>query len=313
MLKTINSLEKKIENGFRISAFQNFQEKIVKNKRIIFAIGGALLVAFPTYFYSHFAPKTSHTPPRYLPDDALLAIIKSDKEGFKKFLKDGGSLHSSLPMIEDKVYSVIEGVVHFERLSFVEELQKENIPFLRQDLTKEHDLVSIAIEKNNPELLKALLKEKPKLDRLYGRKGEGLLHLATLKCSTQMVQILHAQGLDWNTKNKEGSSALTFAAEKECLPLLTFWKSQGADFRKNDSRGQSALSILKNKKDLAIAAFTQSFFTERKMASVSAKEVSFYHKRKVPRESLAQRSNLIEPADRPLEAYETADHSEFAD
>ena len=285
----------------------------MKNKRIIFAIGGALLAAFPFYFYSPHSLKTSQVPHRYLADEALLSIIKSDREGFNNFLKSGGNLHSSLPMIEDKVYSVIEGVVHFERIGFIQELQKQKIPFLRQDLTKDHDLVSIAIEKNNPELLKVILKEKPKLDRLYGRQGDGLLHLATLKCSTQMVELLHAQGLDWDFKNKEGSSALTFAAEKECLPLLTFWKGQGADFKKNDGRGKSALSILKAKKDMAISAFTQTFFTERKIASLSNKEVNFYHKRKVPRETLAQRSNLIEPADRPLEAYETAEHSEFAD
>ena len=285
----------------------------MKNKRIIFAIGGALLVALPFYFYQKNHLNTTQVPARYLPDDALLAIIKSDIEGFNKFLNQGGSLHSSLPMIEDKVYSVIEGVVHFQRLTFIQELQKAKVPFLRQDLTKDHDLVSIAVEKNNPELLRLILREKPKLDRLYGRKGNGLLHLATQNCSTQIVELLHSNGLNWTDKNNEGRSALTLAAEKECLPVLSYWKEKGADFKKQDNRGKTALSILKTKKDLQLLAFTETFFGERKVASVSSPSINFYHKRKVPKDAVDKRRDLIEPAERPVDAYETAEHSEFAD
>lgn len=285
----------------------------MKNKRLIFAIGGVFLAALPFYFYQKNHLKTTQILYRYLPDEALLAIVKSDTEGFKKFLNQGGSLHSSLPMIEDKVYSVIEGVVHFQRLSFIQELQKAKLPFLRQDLTKDHDLVSIAVEKNNPELLKLVLKEKPKLDRLYGRKGNGLLHIATQNCSTQIVELLHSSGLDWTEKNKEGSSALTFAAEKECLPLLSYWREKGADFKKADNRGKTALSILKAKKDLKLVAFTETFFGERKVASLSSSSMNFYHKRKAPKDSLDKRSDLIEPAERPVDAHQTAEHSEFAD
>jgi hypothetical protein len=45
----------------------------------------------------------------------------------------------------------------------------------------------------------------------------------------------------------------------------------------------------------------------------SVPELNFYKKRVVPADQKIDYSALIEPEDRPLDATETAEHSEFAD
>lgn len=246
-------------------------------------------------------------------DDALLALIKNDQKAFENYIKNGGDTQFKLPVIDGTVYTVAEGIVYFERTSFLTYLQGQKISFIKQDLKKDYDILSLSIKKNNPDLLEALMKEKASIDRTYGANEWTLLHMASAQCSHKLITLL-APKLDWNKKAKDGSTALTLAADHDCLPILSYWKEHGADFKKKDGRGLSALDILRKKKDAALLAFAESFEV-RKPAAVIAKvsEPDFYKKRKVPKDIVTKDSDLVEPGLRPEDANETAEYSEFSD
>ena len=187
--------------------------------------------------------------------------------------------------------------------------------FIKQDKTKSFDVLSLSIPKNNPELLELLLKENPKLDTGYGDKKWTLLHMASAQCSHKLTSILDEKsGLSWNTKAHDGSTPLTLAAEHDCLPMLSYWKEKKVNFNQKDGRGLTAMAILKKKKDAALVAFVESFEPKRTIATAAAKkEINFYRKRKIPKDQIVDPASLIEPEDRPFEANETAEFSEFSD
>lgn len=265
----------------------------------------------------HFSKESASTN-RTGTDDALLALIKNDQNAFESWIKNGGDLSAFLPVIDGKKLTVAEGLAYFERANFIQHLQDQKISFLKQSTDGKDDIMSIAVGKNNPELLALLLKEKPNLTALYGKNGMTLLHLASSGCASKLTSLLHSdKGVSWDHKAKDGSTPLTLAAGVDCLPMLSYWKEQGADFSKKDGRGQSAMSIMRKKKDAAMVAFLQSFEPRtRAPASVGpaiVKEPNFYKKRVVPADQKIDYSALIEPEDRPLDAVETAEQSEFAD
>src|SRR5690606_25195515 len=136
-------------------------------------------------------------------------------------------------------------------------------------------------------------------------------------CSHKLISMLHEDGkLNWDLRAKDGTTPLTLAATNDCLPVLSYWKEKGADFKAKDGKGMTALSILQKKKDAALAAFAESFI-ERKIATVTivkpAPVPDFYKKRKIPKEQIIDHAAMLEPEDRPLEATETAEFTEFAD
>ncbi len=142
--------------------------------------------------------------------------------------------------------------------------------------------------------------------------------MASAECSYKVITVLNKAGMNWNLKTKAGVTALNVAAEEGCLQALSYFKEQGADFKENDGRGVNALSILSKKKDAALMAFAESFMDRRAPASVvtivtQAAKPEFYKKRKIPKDNLADRAHLIEPEDRPDDANETAENSEFSD
>lgn len=244
-----------------------------------------------------------------LTDLALLALIKNDPQNFEEFIKRGGDVHDSLPEIDGKSYTVAEGLSIFERPVFGELLHQHKVSYIKQEKKAAFDILSLAVGKNNLELLKQFHKESPNYLVLYGKNNENLLHLASASCSHKVIEFLHKEGkLSWEMRTKKGASALTIAAENECLPILSYWKESNANFRAKDGRGLTALGILKVKKDAALMAFAQSF-EDRNVASGP----SFYRKRKIPKDQVVDHSALIEPGDRPLDATETAEYSEFSD
>lgn len=259
-----------------------------------------------------------HSEQRNLTDEALLALIKNDQKGFESFIKAGGNLHDTLPKIDGETYTVAQGLSYFERTAFARHVHEQKIAYVKQDEGAAFDIMTLSIKKNNPELLNQLVLENPKFDLGYGKNGWTLLHMASAQCSHKLAAILHEKGkLNWNLKAKDGSTPLTLAAEHDCLPMLSYWKDQKADFKAKDGRGLTALNILKKKKDAALLAFAESF-EERKVASVvkvvqAAAEPDFYKKRKIPKDQIVDHAAMIEPEDRPLEATETSELSEFAD
>lgn len=250
-------------------------------------------------------------------DDALLALIKNDQSAFESWVKNGGDLAALLPEIDGKRLTVAEGLAYFERVNFVKYLQANKVKFLKQNKDGKDDILSLAVAKNNPELFSLLMKENPDLTAVYGDKGYSLMHLVSNSCASKLTSILNTdEKLSWDTKAKDGSSPLTLAASSDCLAVLSYWKEQKADFNKKDGRGTSAMSVMRGKKDAAMLAFLQSFEVRRDQASASRSvepEINFYKKRVVPKDQQIDYSALIEPEDRPLEATETAEHSEFAD
>lgn len=251
-------------------------------------------------------------PVRNLADEALLALIKNDQKAFESFIEAGGQVHDSLPLIDGKIYTISEGMAYFERPGFMKYVHSQKISYVKQS-NKDFDIMTITIAKNNPDVLNELTLENPDFKFKYGKKEWSLLHLASAACSFKLTETLHLKGqLNWDLKAKDGSTPLTLAAENDCLPMLSYWKEQKADFKKKDGRGLTALSILKKKKDAALVAFAESF-EERKIASEPKKIPNFYKKRKIPKDQIIDYSALIEPEDRPLEATETAEFSEFAD
>ncbi len=251
-------------------------------------------------------------------DDALLALIKNDPVSFNRFLDAGGDVHSVLPVIDGNSYTVAQGVAYFERVEFGRGLVDRGEPFIKQDSQAPFDIMTLAVKKNNAHLLRVLLDASPALDTRYGKNGWTLLHMASAWCSHRLVGDLSNKGkIGWNSRAQDGATPLSLAAESECLPLLSYWKEQGADFRVKDGRGRSALAILRAKKDAAVAAFAQSF-EERKPSSGTEMKAEnsvpdFYKKRKIPKEQVIDHAAMLEPEDRPLEATETAEYSEFAD
>lgn len=263
----------------------------------------------------------SKTSSRTGTDDALLALIKNDQSAFESWIKNGGDLTAFLPVIDGQTLTVAEGLAYFERTNFIRYLQDNKIAFLNQKKDGSDDIMFLAVQRNNPELFALLMKEHPDLAATYGKNGMTLMHLASSGCAYKLTAMLHeTKTVNWDTKAKDGSTPLTLAAGADCLPMLSYWKEQKADFAKKDGRGISAMSIMREKKDAAMVAFLQSFETRsnRTPASVSAKasvepEVNFYKKRVVPKDQKVDYSALIEPEDRPMDATETAEHSEFAD
>jgi hypothetical protein len=255
---------------------------------------------------------------RPLADDALLALIKNDLAAFDRFVAAGGDVHGVLPAIDGKTYTVAEGLSYFERTEFARNLVARKISFVKQDPAAPYDIMTLAVRKNNPDHLKVLAAAGPDFALPYGTNGWTLLHMASAWCSHAIVGELTVRGkLSWNSRAKDGATPLTLAAEHECLPLLAHWKEHGADFRDRDGRGKRALAILRSKRGAALAAFAQSF-EERKVSSVAVVKAEaavpdFYKKRKIPKEQVVDHAAMLEPEDRPLEATETAEYSEFAD
>lgn len=252
---------------------------------------------------------------RNLLDDALLALIKNDQSGFESFIKAGGDIHGELPEIDGKTYTVAQGVAYFERTAFAKHLHEKKMAFVQQNSSADYDIMTLTITKNNPEMLNQLVFENPKFEMAYGKKGWTMLHMASASCSHKLTAILHQKGkLNWDLKAKDGSTPITLAAENDCLPMLSYWKEHGADFNSRDGRGYSALSILKKKKDAALVAFAESFEARQPSSVTIVKaEPDFYKKRKIPKDQMVDHAAMLEPEDRPLEATETAAHSEFAD
>jgi hypothetical protein len=247
-----------------------------------------------------------------LGDEALLALIKNDQKAFESFLDQAGDVHGKLPVIDGEVYTIAQGISHFERTKFLRLLRERKKSYVAQSEGQKYDIVSLAVKKNNLELLAEIDLERPNYGLTYNEKGWGLLHLASASCAQKVIPHLHQKGkLSWDLKAKDGSTPLTLAAQNDCLGALSYWKEQNADFNAKDGRGLSALSILRQKKDAALVAFAESF-EPRKPSSV-AQVPNFYKKRKIPKDQIVDHAALIEPGDRPLEATETAEYSEFAD
>lgn len=283
-----------------------------KKQHILFATCAVGLLGSSLLW--HFKSSEVAQVERNLGDEALLALIKNDQPAFESFIAAGGDLHGNLPLIDGKVYTVSEGLSYFERPGFIQYLQTQKMKFIKQAPDKGYDILSLSIPKNNPELMDLLLKENPNLKEGYGDKQWTLLHMASAQCSHKLTALLHEKGgLNWDTKAKDGSTPITLAAEYDCLPMLSYWKEKDANFKAKDGRGLSALSILKKKKDAALVAFAKSFEPARNTAAVVKKQLDFYRKRKIPKHQIVDPAALIEPEDRPLEANETAEFSEFSD
>lgn len=287
----------------------------MSNKRVV--VSAACLVGVLAVSSIWVLNNSKFGSNRNLTDEALLALIKNDQKAFEHFINAGGNLHDDLPKIDGETYTVAEGIAYFERTSFGAHLHANKISYVKQDERKPFDIMTLSISKNNPDLLKQLALENPKFAMAYGKNGWNLMHLAAAKCAHKLTPILQEKGkLNWDMKAKDGSTPLTLAAESECLPMLSYWKEMGADFKAKDGRGRTALNILRSKKDAALVAFAQSFDPARTIASVTIvkpAEPDFYKKRKIPKDQIVDHAAMIEPEDRPLEATETAENSEFAD
>ncbi len=250
-------------------------------------------------------------------DEALLALIKNDQKAFEEFIKDHGYLHDNLPPIDGETYTIAEGIAYFERSEFGRYLNTKKINYVKQNARKNFDIMTLSISKNNPELLNQLAMENPEFGLQYGNNGWTLLHFAAAKCSYKLLPILHEKGkLTWELLAKDGSTPLTLAAQNGCLQMLTYWKKIKANFNAKDGRGMTALSILRRQNDAAIFAFVQSLDHSRTIASATSlkpNRTDFYKKRKIPKDQIMNHADIVEPEDRPVEAFQTAENSEFAD
>lgn len=282
----------------------------MKNKRVIIGVSVTACLALSSFFLF------KNSASRNLQDEALLSIIKNDQSAFESFIAAGGRLDTKVS-VEGQNYMVGQLLVKYERINFIKYVADKKIPF-SPDLNADSDMWTMAVSKNSPDLLNALMGAFPdyKLNsKSYGLDKRNLLHLASVDCSFKVVGILDNAGMDWNDKDKKGATPLTLAAEHDCLQALSYWKEHGADFKSKDGRGMTALNILNKKKDAALMAFAESFIERRAPASVAPApaEPNFYKKRIIPKVNLANRADLIEPEDRPEDANETAEYSEFSD
>lgn len=266
-------------------------------KKVIFGIGLFTTIALSSFVFF----KDSSV--RNLGDEALLSIIKNDQKGFEGFISGGGLLSTQL-QVEGQSLSVGELIIRHERVGFIKYALDKKLDFGIDS----KNIYSLAVKKNNVEVLELLMRDKKDLDK-------NLMHLASTECASKVIPVLHQAGLSWNKQSEDGMTPLTLAAKAGCLEALSYWKQNGADFRARDGRGMTALHFLNSNKDAAISAFAESFATKRVVASVSSskEEPNFYKKRQIPKDNLADRAHLIEPEARPDDANETAEYSEFSD
>jgi hypothetical protein len=284
----------------------------VKHKRVILGLGVSAGLALYSVFLYKFQQK--RLTDMDLKDKALLSIVKDDLSGFKAYLAAGGKFSDSINM-EGKSYKISDLLVKYERMNFLKIVHGDKIAFASAGDWR------LAVEKNNAEVFKTLKDAHPAIklgEFKYNKEEWNLLHVAANHCSFNMLAALEEAGMQWSDQAKDGSTPLTIAAQKDCLKALSYWKEKGADFRAKDGRGMTALNILSKKKDAALAAFAVSFMESRTPASVAAapaevKVPNFYKKRVIPKDNLADRAHLIEPGDRPDDANETAEYSEFSD
>jgi len=277
------------------------------------------------------------TPELSLNEKGAEAILKNDLVAFKSFIKAGGKPehlfkpHHHVPATEPEgvkafkkdqmAWTIAEALVAYERVEFIEYLQQEKISFVKQTNDGKADIVSLAVESNNPKVFQAILKEKPNLKKEYGEEKKNLLHIASSSCSMNVADILHNSGMySAQDMQKDGSTPLTIAAANDCVPMITFWQGKNEDFSAKDGKGKSAIQILKANKSEAAAAIAKSIEASqptRKPASVavklSPKVPDFYKLRKYPKDVLADPALLVDPEIRPLDSDSTAEYTEFAD
>lgn len=266
------------------------------------------------------------------------AILKNDLVAFKAFIKAGGKPETlfknqlASPMAEtagvkafkndQMAWTIAEALVAYERVEFIEYLQNEKISFVKQAADGKEDIVSLAVETNNPAVFQAILREKPDLHKEYGAEKKNLLHIASASCSAGLADILYNSGVySAQDMQKDGSTPLTIAAAGDCVPMITFWQAKKEDFTAKDGAGKTALQILKANKSEVAAEIAKSVEANqpanRKPASVTVKldpkVPDFYKLRKYPKDVLADPALLVDPEIRPLDSDSTAEYTEFAD
>jgi hypothetical protein len=270
----------------------------------------ALTLILITIFATNFSKKDAPS------DLALLSIIKNDQNSFRQFILSGGSLDQSV-LIGKSAVTLGSLLVDYERVEFLKlllNLKNKELIFLRED-----KIWTSAISKDNEDLLKTMLSLLPNQyikKKKIGQKKSSLMHLASVNCSHKILNILEQEGFNWADEDASGASALTLAAEMNCLESLDYWKKNKANFSQHDRRGLSALEILKKKKNAALAAFASSLTAPTRIVAVVAKTErphSFYKKRHFPKDQLTERTSFLGPEVRPLEANDTAEYSEFSD
>lgn len=250
-------------------------------------------------------------------DDVFLSLVKNDLNSFKEYVINGGSIYADLPLIDGKQMTIAEGIAYYDRLEFANFLRELNIPFIKQNANG--DFVTIAFEKNNSKMLELILNQNIDYEFKYGDKSMSILHLASIGCQDQVVKkLVKDKKVDITQLTNDGETALTLAAQNECLKVLGFWKENGADFKAKNKNGTSALDIIKKKKGAEMEAFSESFEKRAPastvtVAAVDNKRASFYKKREVPKEVQIDYSAIVEPKARPDEANDTAAFSEFSD
>ncbi len=109
-----------------------------------------------------------------------------------------------------------------------------------------------ALENNNFTLASSIIASGISLNSFF--KGKTPLHTAASKGQNKMVELLIKSGADVNFCNKEGMSAIHFAAQNGHISVFeALKKSPKFDINKTDNRGQTALhySIINNHTDLA--------------------------------------------------------------
>ncbi len=249
-------------------------------------------------------------------DVALLSIIKNDQNSFQQFILSGGSLDQSV-IIGKSTVTLGSLLVDYERVEFLKlllNLKNKELVFLRDD-----KIWASAVSKDNEDLLKTMLSLSPKqyiYKKKIGEKKRSLMHLASVNCSHKILKILEQEGFNWADEDASGASALTLAAEMNCLESLDYWKLKKANFSQLDKRGVSALEILQKKKNAALAIFASSLTAPTRNVAVIAKTErphSFYKKRHFPKDQLTERTSFLGPEVRPLDANDTAEYSEFSD
>jgi hypothetical protein len=283
----------------------------VKKSRLFIALSCLFGISSISFY------NTQKSTTQYSGDAILLALVKNDLDGLEDFLKAGGDLDGALPEFDGKNLTIAEGIAHFERVKLAHHVRLKKYPFTKQRPYGSDDILRIAVRKNNPELLREFLDEDVDFGLSYSDRGLTLLHMASAWCSHKLMPLFQDnKKLNWDQTAKDGSTPLTVAAEKECLPMLTYWKERGADFMAKDGRGKSAFAILKANKNPLIASFIDPFKLKHvkieKVAQLT-KTPDFYKKRSIPKDQIVDHSALLGPEDRPLEAIQTAEYSEFSD
>jgi len=173
----------------------------------------------------------------------LIAAARNGHAGvIRMLLENGADLHARAT--QEKVTALFVAVER-EHVSVVRELI-ENLPeedaFLDEANKDGYNPLMIAVQRNNIDIVKTLLRKKANVHATLMRNKATALHIAAQENNPECIRLLVEAGADINCPDKEGVTPLMRAAQEGNLDVVKLLVELKADL--NRSKNDSATALL---------------------------------------------------------------------